>query len=49
MHSDKKNRGGETRCVLLQSPGEPVIDVVISDNEIRDTVLSVGKGNVCNY
>ena len=43
MHNDKKNVGGETRCVLLQSPGEPVIDVAVSDNEVRDTILSAAK------
>lgn len=39
MHLDKKNAGGEIRCVLLQEPGAAVIDVTISDNEVRDAML----------
>ena len=39
MHNDKKNACGETRCVLLQTPGAAVIDVPVSDNELRDTLL----------
>lgn len=41
MHQDKKNRGGAVRCVLLQEVGAAVIDVEVSDNEIRDTFLSL--------
>lgn len=40
MHDDKKNHDSKTLCVLLKSPGVPVIDVAVSDNEIRDTFLS---------
>ena len=43
VHLDKKNLHDETRCVLLKAPGEPVIDVTITDNEIRDALLSIGK------
>ena len=43
MHRDKKNREGEIRCVLLKEPGTPVIDVAVTDNEIRDTILCCGK------
>ena len=39
MHHDKKNSHGETRCVLLQELGAAIIDVSVSDNEIRDTLL----------
>ena len=41
MRHDKKNADGATRCVLLQEPGAAVIDVEISDNEIRDALLKV--------
>ena len=39
MRQDKKNAEGAVRCVLLQEVGAAVIDVEISDNEIRDTLL----------
>ena len=39
MHQDKKNADGQVRCVLLQEPGAAVIDVTVSDNEIRDAFL----------
>ncbi len=39
MHQDKKNASGTVRCVLLQELGAPVIDVNVSDNEIRDAML----------
>ncbi|MBQ8702930.1 MAG: 3-dehydroquinate synthase [Bacteroidales bacterium] len=39
MHQDKKNADGELRCVLLQEPGAAVIDVTVSDNEVRDAFL----------
>ena len=39
MRQDKKNILGAVRCVLLQEPGAAVIDVEISDNEIRDALL----------
>ena len=43
MHQDKKNTDGRLRCVLLQEPGAAVIDVEISDNEVRDTLLTISK------
>ena len=43
MHQDKKNSDGELRCVLLQEPGAAVIDVTISDNEVRDAFLHFNK------
>lgn len=43
MRQDKKNASGELRCVLLQEPGAAVIDVEVSDNEVRDTLLTVTK------
>ena len=39
MHQDKKNTEGAVHCVLLQEPGAAIIDVGISDHEIRDTLL----------
>ena len=41
MHHDKKNAHGETRCVLLQDLGAAVIDVTVSDNEVRDAMLKL--------
>jgi 3-dehydroquinate synthase len=41
MRQDKKNIEGTIRCVLLQEIGVPVIDVEISDNEVRDAMLTV--------
>ena len=43
MHQDKKNTDGAIRCVLLQEPGAAVIDVEVSDNEVRDALLTVTK------
>lgn len=43
MHLDKKNCDESVLCVLLQDIGVPVIDVAVSDNEIRDTLLSANK------
>ena len=43
MHHDKKSASGMLRCVLLQEPGAAVIDVEVSDNEVRDTLLKVTK------
>jgi 3-dehydroquinate synthase len=43
MHQDKKNAAGMLRCVLLQEPGAAVIDVEVSDNEVRDALLTVTK------
>ena len=39
MRQDKKNTAGLLRCVLLQELGAPVIDVEVSDNEVRDAFL----------
>lgn len=44
MQQDKKNRDNLILCVLLQDIGVPVIDVAINENEVRDTLLLVGKG-----
>ena len=43
MRNDKKRANDETLFVLMQAPGVPVIDVAISNNEIRDAMLSVVK------
>ena len=43
MHQDKKNTAGTLRCVLLQEIGAPAIDVEVSDNEVRDALLTVTK------
>ena len=43
MHQDKKNSVGSLRCVLLQELGAPVIDVEVSDNEVRDALLRLGS------
>lgn len=43
MHQDKKNADGELRCVLLQELGVPVIDVSVSDNEVRDAFLHLTR------
>ncbi|MBR5093240.1 MAG: hypothetical protein IKX32_07210, partial [Bacteroidales bacterium] len=45
MHQDKKNTAGSLRCVLLQELGAPVIDVEISDNEVRDAFLTTCRSN----
>lgn len=39
MRVDKKNSSGLINCVLLKSIGEPVIDVPVDENEIRDALL----------
>jgi len=39
MRQDKKNAAGTVRCVLLQDLGAAMIDVEVSDNEIRDAFL----------
>ena len=41
IHHDKKNGDGNTRCVLLQDIGVPMIDVDVNDNELRDTLLKL--------
>lgn len=43
MHQDKKSTAEGLRCVLLQEIGVPVIDVEVSDNEIRDALLRLHK------
>ena len=43
MHQDKKNTAGSLRCVLLQELGAPVIDIDVSDNEVRDAFLKLGR------
>lgn len=42
MRQDKKNVSGAIRCVLLQELGAAVIDVEVSENEIRDAMLRLG-------
>lgn len=39
MRQDKKNASGAVRCVLLQDLGAAMIDVEVSDNEIRDALM----------
>ena len=39
MRQDKKNTAGSLRCVLLHDLGAPVIDLDISENEVRDAFL----------
>lgn len=39
MRQDKKNAASSVRCVLLQELGAAMIDVEVSDNEIRDAFL----------
>lgn len=41
MHADKKNAGGEIRCVLLKDIGEAVYDIPVSEDEIRDALGAV--------
>ena len=41
MRQDKKNCGGAVRCVLLQELGAAIIDVGVTDNEIRDAILKL--------
>lgn len=41
MRQDKKNAGGEIRCVLLKELGAPVIDLAVDENEIRDALLKI--------
>jgi 3-dehydroquinate synthetase len=43
MRQDKKNASGIVRCVLLQDLGAAMIDVEVSDNEIRDAMLRLGQ------
>ena len=43
MRQDKKSVDGLILCVLLQEIGTPVIDVLIDENEIRDTLLHLSK------
>lgn len=43
MHQDKKNTAGSLRCVLLQELGAPVIDLEVSDNEVRDALLRLHR------
>lgn len=39
MHHDKKSTSGGLRCVLLHALGEAMIDVDVSDHEVRDAML----------
>ena len=41
MRQDKKNTDGDIHCVLLQSPGAPVIDLAVPEPEIRATLLAL--------
>lgn len=39
IRNDKKNTANSIRCVLLQELGAPIIDIDVSENEIRDAFL----------
>lgn len=41
MRQDKKNAGGDIRCVLLQAVGAPVIDLPVAEPEIRTALLKL--------
>lgn len=41
MRQDKKNAGGDIRCVLLQAPGAPVIDLPVAEPELRTALLKL--------
>lgn len=41
MRCDKKNSAHQQRIILLKAAGVPVIDVEVSENEIRDTLLQL--------
>ncbi|MBR1798945.1 MAG: 3-dehydroquinate synthase [Bacteroidales bacterium] len=43
MHNDKKNQDSNIHCVLLQEVGAAVINIEVSDNEVRDALLFVAK------
>ena len=43
MHRDKKNSEGDLKCVLIKEVGAAVIDVSISDNEVRDALQRVAN------
>ena len=43
MHQDKKNTADELRCVLLQDLGAAVIDITVSDHEVRDAMLKLAR------
>ena len=43
MHQDKKSTAGVLRCVLLQDMGAAVIDVEVSDHEVRDAMLKLAR------
>ena len=43
MRQDKKNASGTVRCVLLQELGAAIINVEVTDNEIRDALLRVAR------
>ena len=43
MHNDKKSRGEDVCCVLLRDYAEPVIDVEVNDNELRDALIHLAK------
>ena len=43
MHQDKKSTAGMLRCVLLQDLGAAVIDVEVSDHEVRDAMLKLAR------
>lgn len=41
MRQDKKNVDGQIRCVLLQPPGAPVIDLPVPEPELRTALLKL--------
>lgn len=38
MRHDKKNEGGDIRFVLIEDYGKPVYDVVVKEDDIRDSI-----------
>ena len=43
MRQDKKNAAGDIRCVLLQEPGAPVIDLPVAEAELRTALLRIAS------
>ena len=38
MHADKKNANGEIKCVLLKDIGDTVLDISVSEDEVREAL-----------
>ena len=43
VSTNKKNAAASTQCVLLQALGAAMIDVEVSDNEVRDALLCITR------